>query len=94
VGNVFVTDSGNDRLVEFTSRGKFLSTIGGFGEPPFFQSPGTVAVAPSGDLVVFDDGLHQVLAVRLPGQPSGPRQDRSEAPVVTSPGTAPQRIDR
>jgi uncharacterized protein (TIGR03663 family) len=54
-GNVWVTDTGNKRILEFDSDGNFLAQYGGAGSGPGqFEEPAGIAVAPSGEILVAD----------------------------------------
>jgi DNA-binding beta-propeller fold protein YncE len=55
LGNVYVTDTGNNRLQKFTSDGVFLSLWGGYGTGQGqFSTPFHSSVAPNGDVFVSD----------------------------------------
>ena len=60
IGNVFVVDSGNNRVQKFDSNGVFLDIWGGFGTAPGqFNAPQFIAVF--GDRVyVTDSGNNRV----------------------------------
>lgn len=54
-GNIFVTDSGNNRLQKFSPHGELLAFIGGFGwEKEQFQSPIDLFVYNSLDIFIAD----------------------------------------
>jgi tripartite motif-containing protein 71 len=54
-GDVFVADTGNDRIQEFTASGHPIRAWGTKGKDPGqFFAPSDVAIAPSGDVVVAD----------------------------------------
>src|SRR5438094_4979731 len=54
-GNVYVVDSGNNRVEKFDSSGTFLTAWGSFGSGDGqFSSPRGVAVGPSGNVYVVD----------------------------------------
>lgn len=56
-GNLFVLDGGNQRVLVFDPAGRHLRTIGRQGGGPGeFLSPAGMAVTPSGELVVYDQG--------------------------------------
>ena len=55
-GNVYVADSGNDRVQEFDTNGRFIRQWGGTGtEDGQFMDPIDVAVGPTGLVYVVDD---------------------------------------
>ena len=56
-GNIYVADSGNNRIQKFTNTGVLITAWGtwGFGDGQF-SNPQGVAVAPSGDVYVMDSG--------------------------------------
>ncbi len=54
-GEVYVVDTGNQRIQKFTSSGDFITAWGGFGfGGGTFMSPSGIAVAPTGDVYVAD----------------------------------------
>jgi sugar lactone lactonase YvrE len=54
-GNVYVTDTGNKRIEEFNSDGKFLAAFGGVGTAPGqLNEPVGIAFTQDGNLVVAD----------------------------------------
>ena len=54
-GNVWVTDTGNKRILKFDSDGNFLAEYGGPGSGPGqFEEPVGIAIAPSGEILVAD----------------------------------------
>ena len=55
-GNVYVADSGNDRVQEFDTHGAYIRQWGGNGtDDGMFQDPIDVAVGPTGLVYVVDD---------------------------------------
>jgi len=67
-GDIYVADTGNSRIVVFSSDGVFLSTWGSYGfDPGQFYGPTDVAVAPNGDIYVVD-GAPSVIDVFDPQQ--------------------------
>jgi uncharacterized protein (TIGR03663 family) len=53
--NVWVTDTGNKRILKFDSDGNFLAQYGGPGNGPGqFDEPVGIAIAPSGEILVAD----------------------------------------
>lgn len=54
-GSVYVTDTGNKRVQQFSSTGEFQAAFGATGRGPMqFQEPVGIAVAPSGEILVAD----------------------------------------
>jgi uncharacterized protein (TIGR03663 family) len=54
-GNVWVTDTGNKRILKFDSDGNFLAQYGGAGSGPGqFEEPVGIAVTPSGEILIAD----------------------------------------
>jgi len=54
-GNVYVVDTGNQRVVEFSQDGKQIRVIGGPGQDPGrFQEPVAAVVSPNDNLAVLD----------------------------------------
>ena len=61
-GNVYVADTGNNRIRKIDMNGKVTTIAGGF------SSPADVAVAPNGDIIVADTGNHKIYRVKTGGQ--------------------------
>ncbi|MCC6730949.1 MAG: hypothetical protein IT208_16605 [Chthonomonadales bacterium] len=61
-GRVFVADTGNDRLQEFTADGRFVRVVG----DDELEQPMKVACGPDGRLYVADSG-HNRVAIFAPG---------------------------
>ena len=61
-GNVYVADTGNNRVRKIDMNGKVTTIAGGF------SSPADVAVAPNGDIIVADTGNHKIYRVKSGGQ--------------------------
>src|SRR6202011_941835 len=59
-GNVFVADSFNQRIVEFTNAGAFIRAFGTAGNGPL-ASPVGVAVDGSGNVFVSDQGISRIV---------------------------------
>jgi hypothetical protein len=60
-GNLYVVDSGNNRIQVFDSNGKFIRAWGSYGSGDGqFYNPGRVAVDPSGNVFVADFGNNRV----------------------------------
>jgi predicted membrane-bound mannosyltransferase/sugar lactone lactonase YvrE len=77
-GNVWVTDTGNSRVLKFDPSGQYLATLGGPGsEPGKLRDPVGIEVAANGDVYVadgwnsriqkFDKDLQPVAAFPVPG---------------------------
>lgn len=70
VGNLYVVDTGNDRIQKFTADGAFLLAWGGSGTGPSqFNAPNGVAVGPSGAVYVTDTGNNRVSQFDSNGAP-------------------------
>ncbi len=60
-GNIYVSDTGNKRVVKYTPEGGMLLSIGGAGsEPGRFQEPVGIAVRSDGTLYVADTWNHRI----------------------------------
>ncbi len=60
-GSIYVADSVNDRVQQFTADGGFVRQWGGFGPANGqFLSPFDVAIGPTGDVFVVDDRRNDV----------------------------------
>jgi DNA-binding beta-propeller fold protein YncE len=60
-GNVYVADSGNDRIQKFTSTGTFITKWGSYGaDSGLFSSPRSVAVDSLGNVYVTDSSNHRI----------------------------------
>jgi uncharacterized protein (TIGR03663 family) len=77
-GNVWVTDTGNSRVLKFDPDGKYLATLGGPGsEAGKLRDPVGIKIAANGDIYVadgwnsriqkFDKDLKQLAAFPIPG---------------------------
>ena len=83
LGNVFVADTGNDRLQKFDSRGRYASEVGGFGwDPGQFNQPTDVATGKGGlEIYVADSRNSRIQAfsphLRLLGVVGGQDADGS-----------------
>ena len=80
-GNVYVADTGNDRVVELSPGGAFIAAWGSKGTADGrFDSPTGIAVDAAGDVYVVDSENNRVeefeLERALPGQ-VGPARDRA-----------------
>ncbi len=54
-GNVWVTDTGNKRVLKFDSDGNFTAQYGGSGSGPSqFEEPVGITIAPNGEILVAD----------------------------------------
>jgi DNA-binding beta-propeller fold protein YncE len=65
-GNVLVTDTGNERVVEYTAEGDFVrqfGTAGTGGGPLEYTEPVGVAVADNGDIYVGDFGNKRIVVL-------------------------------
>jgi uncharacterized protein (TIGR03663 family) len=77
-GNVWVADTGNSRVLEFTSDGTFLASLGEPGSGTRqLREPVGIAIAPNGDIIVadawnsriqrFDSQFNPVVQFPMPG---------------------------
>ncbi|MDY6902436.1 MAG: scytonemin biosynthesis PEP-CTERM protein ScyF, partial [Cyanobacteriota bacterium] len=71
VGNVYVGDFSNDRIIKFTEDGELLGSIGSPGtEPGEFQGPAGVRISPtSGNFFVTDQFNNRVQVLSPEGEP-------------------------
>jgi DNA-binding beta-propeller fold protein YncE len=54
-GRIFITDTGNKRVVVFTSDGKFITEFGGYGlELGRMDEPVGIAIAPDQTIYIAD----------------------------------------
>ena len=68
-GNVYVSDTGNKRIVKYTPQGEMILGIGGAGsDAGRFQEPVGLAVGPDGTLYVADTWNHRIQAFAPDGQ--------------------------
>gem|GEM_PF-5488850 len=68
VGNIYVADRGNNRLVKFDSSGNLLNTLGNFGGGDGqFNAPEGVAVDNGGNIYVADTQNNRVQKLRADG---------------------------
>jgi uncharacterized protein (TIGR03663 family) len=65
-GNVLITDTGNERVIEYTPEGDFVRQFGSEGSsggPTEYVEPVSVAVAANGDIYVGDFGNKRIVVV-------------------------------
>lgn len=74
-GFVYVADAGNHRVQKFTAQGEFVAawgqqvvSEGAAGEPPGFNEPWSLAVAPDGDIFVADTWNHRIVRMTPKGE--------------------------
>ncbi|MFN8512335.1 MAG: hypothetical protein U0232_26815 [Thermomicrobiales bacterium] len=69
-GNIYVVDSGNDRVQQFSPDGAFVAAWGGVGSTPGqFRSPGAITIDQRGNVYVADSGnfrIQRIPAARAP----------------------------
>ncbi len=87
-GNIWVTDTDNDRLQKYSSEGTLLHVIGGSGSGEGqFDGPSGIALSPKGNLCVADTGNKRVQVFSAKGMflgafgKSGPLRGQFKAPV-------------
>jgi DNA-binding beta-propeller fold protein YncE len=69
-GEIFVTDTGNERVQVFASDGTFLRAFGGYGtEPGKLIEPVGIAVGPDGRVYVADSGNGRLSVFERDGTP-------------------------
>jgi sugar lactone lactonase YvrE len=69
-GEIFVTDTGNERVQVFASDGTFLRAFGGYGtEPGKLLEPVGIAVGPDGRVYVADSGNQRLSIFERDGTP-------------------------
>ena len=60
-GNVYFTDSGNDRIDEYTEGGAFVTQWGSLGAAAGkFNNPSAIAIAPNGNNYVADSYNYRI----------------------------------
>lgn len=60
-GNIYVADTGNNRLQKFNAIGTVLGVLGNFGSgPSFFNAPRSIAVDPMGNIIGADTGNDRI----------------------------------
>ena len=68
-GNVYVSDTGNFRVQEFTRTGRYVGQVGSFGTGPGqFTWPFDLAVDPGGNLYVADDRAETLTKLTAAGR--------------------------
>ena len=87
-GEVFVADTGNNRVAVFSQDGQLVRTIGSQGSGPGeFSGPRGVAISPDGELYVSDQRNGRIQVLTLQGvyiREFGKRQLRSQHKLLTS----------
>ena len=69
-GEIFVTDTGNERVQVFASDGTFLRAFGGYGsEPGKLLEPVGIAIGPDGRVYVADSGNERLSIFERDGTP-------------------------
>jgi DNA-binding beta-propeller fold protein YncE len=68
-GEIFVTDTGNERVQVFATDGTFLRAFGGFGEEPGkLIEPVGITIGPDGNVYVADSGNGRIAIFSRDGQ--------------------------
>jgi sugar lactone lactonase YvrE/predicted membrane-bound mannosyltransferase len=68
-GEIFVTDTGNERVQVFTTDGTFLRAFGGYGqEPGKLIEPVGITIGPDGNVYVADSGNGRITIFSRDGQ--------------------------
>jgi len=71
-GKIWVTDTGNDRLLVYTTLGEFDRQVGGPGKGPGqFDEPVGISIASDGTVFVADAWNRRVQLLRTDGTPAG-----------------------
>jgi len=60
-GNIYVADSGNNRVEKYDPTGKYLASAGGFNSDVDMKEPWSMAVAPDGTVFVADTWNHNII---------------------------------
>ena len=69
-GEIYVTDTGNERVQVFASDGTFLRAFGGYGtEPGKLLEPVGIAIGPDGNVYVADTGNGRISVFAKDGTP-------------------------
>jgi uncharacterized protein (TIGR03663 family) len=69
-GEIYVTDTGNERVQVFASDGTFLRAFGGYGtEPGKLLEPVGIAIGPDGNVYVADTGNARISVFAKDGTP-------------------------
>lgn len=69
-GEIYVTDTGNERVQVFASDGTFLRAFGGYGsEPGKLLEPVGIAIGPDGNVWVADSGNNRISVFTPGGDP-------------------------
>ena len=66
-GNIYVADSGNDRISKYTSEGVFASAFGGFGGSVAMEEPWSMVIADDGKVFVANTWHHKVMRLNADG---------------------------
>lgn len=60
-GNIYIADTGNDRIVKLDTQGRYLTSSGGFGVGSGFSRPVDIATADGIDFFVLDQGNRRIV---------------------------------
>jgi DNA-binding beta-propeller fold protein YncE/class 3 adenylate cyclase len=62
-GDIYVADTGNNRVQELTKKGSVLAVVGGIGRKDRFKNPEGIAVDAGGNVYVSDNGNNRIVKI-------------------------------